>query len=150
MKISLDWLKEFVDLPADPRDLISGLSSVGLGVEQFTAAGDDAVLDIEVTTNRPDCLSHYGVAREVATLYRHPLKPPSFRLNESGPPASTEVSVEISDSGLCARYCARVIQDVQVGPSPEWLSKRLEAVGVRTINNIADITNYVLMELGQP
>jgi phenylalanyl-tRNA synthetase beta chain len=150
MKISLDWLKEFVEIAAGTRELKSALTGVGLAVEQVTAAGDDLVFEIEVTTNRPDWLSHYGVAREVASIYSRPLKPPSFRLDESGAFASSEVSIEISDTDLCARYCARVIEKVEVKPSPEWLARRLQAVGVRAINNIADITNYVLMELGQP
>src|SRR5438477_13195025 len=114
MKISLDWLQEFVDVPADPRELKAALTGVGLGVELFTAAGDDVVFEIEVTTNRPDCLSHYGVAREVATLYRRPLKRPFFQLRESGPPASSEVSIEISATDLCDRYCAWEIEIVHV------------------------------------
>ncbi len=112
--------------------------------------GDDWVLDVEVTTNRPDCLNHYGVARELATLYRQPLKKVEIAVKESGRPAKDVVSIEISDPDLCARYCGRVVQNVKVGPSPDWLVKRLEAVGQRSINNVADATNYVLMELGHP
>jgi phenylalanyl-tRNA synthetase beta chain len=107
-------------------------------------------LDVEVTTNRPDCLNHYGVARELATLYRQPLKTVEVAVKESGRPAQEVVSIEISDPDLCTRYCGRVVQNVKVGPSPDWLVKRLEAVGQRSINNVADATNYVLMELGHP
>ncbi|HVB28185.1 MAG TPA: phenylalanine--tRNA ligase subunit beta [Terriglobia bacterium] len=150
MKVSLNWLKEFVDVPVEPRRLKADLIAVGLNAESFQAAGEDAVFDIEVTTNRPDCLSHYGVAREVATLYRKRLKPLEFVCKETGAPASAEASIDILNPDLCARYCGRVIQGVQVKPSPEWLVRRLEAVGQRSINNVADITNYVLMELGHP
>ena len=150
MKISLSWLKEFVDVTADPRQLRRDLTSIGLNTESYLQAGDDWVFDVEVTTNRPDCLSHYGVAREVATLYRRPLKPLEFPVKESARPAAGEIAIEIADPDLCARYCGRVIENVQVKPSPEWLEKRLEAVGQRPINNVADVTNYVLMELGHP
>jgi phenylalanyl-tRNA synthetase beta chain len=150
MKISLNWLKEFVDIPSEPRQLKSDLTMVGLNVESFAAAGDDWVLDLEITTNRPDCLSHYGVARELATLYRKPLKRLEIFVKESGARTAEEASIQIADPDLCARYCGRVVQNVEVMPSPDWLAKRLEAVGQRPINNVADVTNYVLMELGHP
>ncbi len=150
MKVSVKWLQEFVDAPGDPQRLKADLTMIGLNVESFARVGDDWVLDVEVTTNRPDCLSHYGVAREAATLYSRPLKPQEFRVKEAEVVASAEASIEIADPDLCARYCGRVIRNVQVKPSPDWLAKRLEAVGQRPINNVADITNYVLMELGHP
>ena len=150
MKISLGWLKEFVEVPADPRELRRDLTMLGLNVESISAARDGWVLDVEVTTNRPDCLSHYGVAREAATFYRRALKPLEFPVKESAEPATSEIAIEIADPDLCGRYCGRVVRNVQVKPSPEWLQKRLEAVGQRPINNVADITNYVLMELGHP
>ncbi len=150
MKASLNWLKEFVEVAAEPRKLKADLTMIGLGVESFASVRDDVVLDIEVTTNRPDCLSHYGIARELATHYRKPLKPLRVAVKESGKPAAGEVSIEIADADLCARYCGRVVQNVQVKPSPPWLRDRLEAVGARSINNVADATNYVLMELGHP
>ena len=150
MKVSVNWLKEFVEIPVEPSRLASDLTMAGLNVESVEAAGEDWVLDVEVTTNRPDCLSHYGVAREVATLYRKPLKRLEFFVKESGARTQDEVSIQIADPDLCARYCGRVIQNVQVKPSPDWLRKRLEAVGQRPINNVADVTNYVLMELGHP
>jgi len=150
MKISLSWLKEFVDVPVEPRQLRRDLTMIGLNTESCVQAGDDWILEVEVTTNRPDCLSHYGVAREIATLYRRPLKRLEYVVKESSEPASNEISIEIADPDLCARYCGRVIQNVQVKPSPDWLQKRLEALGQRPINNVADVTNYVLMELGHP
>ncbi|MGA2984917.1 MAG: phenylalanine--tRNA ligase subunit beta [Terriglobia bacterium] len=150
MKISVNWLREFVDIASDPRQLKSDLTMIGLNTESLAQAGNDWVLDVEVTTNRPDCLSHYGVARELATHYRQSLKKLEFSVKESGGPAQGVVAIEISDPDLCARYCGRVVQNVQVKPSPDWLVKRLEAVGQRPINNVADATNYVLMELGHP
>jgi phenylalanyl-tRNA synthetase beta chain len=150
MKISLNWLKEFVEIPTEPRTLKADLTMVGLNVESLAPVGDDWVLEVEITTNRPDCLSHYGVAREVATLYRKGLKRLEIFVKESGARSSEEISIQIVDPELCARYCGRVIEKVQVKPSPAWLVKRLESVGQRPINNVADVTNYVLLELGHP
>jgi phenylalanyl-tRNA synthetase beta chain len=150
MKISINWLKEFVEIASDPRQLKSDLTMIGLNTESLAQVGNDWVLDVEVTTNRPDCLSHYGIARELATHDRQPLKKLEVSVKESGGPAQGVVSIEIADPDLCARYCGRVVQNVQVGPSPDWLVKRLETVGQRSINNVADATNYVLMELGHP
>ena len=150
MKISLNWLIEFADIPLNPKDVERGLTLLGLGVESITQSDSDWVLDVEVTTNRPDCLSHYGMAREASTWYRKPLKRLEYTLKESRTRAAGEVSIEIVDTDLCARYCGRVVQNVRVRPSPAWLAKRLEAIGLRPINNVADATNYVLMELGQP
>src|SRR5579859_7930564 len=150
MKISLAWLKEFVDVSADPKKLKADLKALGLGAETVSALNDDWILDLEITTNRPDCLSHHGVARELATPYRKPLKPLHVSLRKSGAPATSEVAIQIEAPDLCARYCGRVIQYVKVKPAPEWLTRRLDAVGQRPINNVADVTNYVLMELGHP
>ena len=150
MKVSLNWLKEFVDFTAEPGQVKADLTMVGLNVESLTEVGGDWVLDLEVTTNRPDCLSHYGVAREVAAIYRKALKRLEIFVKESGVRSSEEISIQILDPDLCARYCGRVIQNVRVNSSPDWLVKRLELVGQRSINNVADVTNYVLMELGHP
>ncbi len=150
MKISLNWLREFVEIAARPKQLKADMTSVGLNVESAAAMGNDWLLDVEVTTNRPDCLSHYGVATEVAAFYQKPLKRLDFTLEESREPADKKVSIEIADPELCGRYCGRVIENVRVAASPEWLARRLEAIGQRPINNIADVTNYVLMELGHP
>lgn len=150
MRVSYNWLKEFVDIPVGARELGRDLTMIGLNVESAAQAGGDWILDIEVTTNRPDCLSHYGVAREAAALYEKPLKRLEFFVKEAGAPASAEISIEIANPDLCSRYCGRVIHNVEVKPSPEWLVHRLEALGQRSINNVADATNYVLMELGHP
>jgi phenylalanyl-tRNA synthetase beta chain len=150
MKVSINWLKEFTDISASPPELKRTLTDVGLGVESAAPLGDDTILEVEVTTNRPDCLNHYGIAREFATAYRHPLKKVEVVLKEYGIPATERISIEILDAGLCARYCGRVLRNVQVKPSPDWLVKRLAAIGARSINNITDATNYVLLELGHP
>jgi phenylalanyl-tRNA synthetase beta chain len=111
---------------------------------------NDTILEIDLTPNRPDCLSHVGVAREVATLTGSSLRIPDTGVTEAGKPAASITSVKIEDPDRCPRYAARVIQGVRIGPSPPWLRSRLEKVGVRPINNVVDVTNYVLFEVGQP
>jgi phenylalanyl-tRNA synthetase beta chain len=150
MKISYQWLKQYVEVPVEAHKLADDLAMVGLPVESIEAHGDDFLIELELTANRGDCLSHWGVAREVATIYQIPLQPPPMAFSEAGEPASRSASVEITDPDLCYRYCARVVTGVKVAPSPSWLVRQLEAVGQRSINNIADVTNYVLFELGHP
>jgi phenylalanyl-tRNA synthetase beta chain len=150
VKISLGWLSEFVELPDDRRVLESRLPMLGLGVAASLAVGADHVLDLEVTTNRPDCLGHLGVAREVAAAFGGKLQRTAVGVPEAGKPVRDAITIEISDLEGCARYCGRVVENVKVGLSPEWMARRLEAVSVRPINNVADVTNYVLMELGHP
>ncbi len=150
MRVSVNWLKEFVEIPLDPRELKRTLRNIGLGVESIASANGDCVLDLEVTTNRPDCLSHYGVARELSTACRVPLKKIELTLKESSAPAAEAASIDLQSPELCARYCARVLRNVEVKPSPDWLIARLASIGARPINNVADATNYVLMELGHP
>jgi len=111
---------------------------------------DDSVLEVNVTPNRPDALSHLGVAREVAVATGGTLRPPQPKLAESGPSASEKAKVRIEDPARCPRYAARVIENVKIGPSPQWLQDRLKACGVRPISNVVDITNFVLLEYGQP
>lgn len=150
MKLLFDWLKEFVEVPGDPEEVRRRLTDAGVAVESVSQSPAGPVLDAEITTNRPDCLSHYGVARELSAAYRRPLKKVEVAVSEQGPPAADAVKIEILNPDLCARYCARVIRNVEVKPSPEWLATRLEAIGARPINNVADVTNYLLMELGHP
>ena len=115
------------------------------------AAGlDDVVIDFEVTPNRPDCLSLVGIAREVAALSGKPLRLPEASLAEGGPAVDSVTRVDIEDPDACPRYVARVLRGVRVGPSPAWLQDRLRAVGQRPINNVVDVTNFVMLELGQP
>ncbi len=111
---------------------------------------DDTILEVAITPNRGDCLSYLGIAREVAALTGKRVKYPVIKLQETGPPIEKLTSVTLLDAARCPRYSARVIEGVEIKPSPAWLQKRLEAVGLRSINNIVDVTNYVLMEYGQP
>ena len=150
MKVSYKWLKEFVDIGETPQQLGNRFTNVGLAVDALESAGDDSIFELDVATNRPDCLSHLGVAREIAAIYGSDLRPPEFQLREADKQASDVFSISILDSDLCPRYCGRYIANVKIGPSPEWLKARLEALGVRPINNVADVTNYVMLELGQP
>jgi phenylalanyl-tRNA synthetase beta chain len=145
MKVLLSWLRDFVDVPGTPEEIGARMSMRGLALEGIDRVGDDAVLDFDVTANRPDCLSIAGIAREIATVYRTPLKAPAA----SPPNTGKDLSVSINDPDLCARYVA-AIADVKVGPSPSWMQARLIACGIRPISNVVDITNYVLLELGHP
>jgi phenylalanyl-tRNA synthetase beta chain len=149
MKVPLSWLREFVEIPAEPKQLAEDLTLVGLAVDGIEEQGEDLVLDLDITTNRVDCMNVYGVAREAAVLYGKPLLPLDVSFTEAGPPAAEALEVAIEAPELCPRFCARVL-DVRIGPSPAWLRERLEAVGVRPINNVVDLTNYVMMEMGQP
>lgn len=111
---------------------------------------NDNVVEFEITSNRPDCLSMVGIARETAVTLKSGLRKPEITLKEEGDEAGKYASVEIRDGDLCPRYAARIVKDVKIGPSPEWMKQRLRAAGIRPINNIVDITNYVMLELGQP
>jgi phenylalanyl-tRNA synthetase beta chain len=149
MKIPLSWLKEFVEVTVEPRRLADDLTMVGLAVDGIETHGAETVLDLDITTNRVDAMNVYGVAREVSVLYGLPLRPPDTTLAEAGAPASQVLSVEIEAPDLCPRFCARVL-DVRIAPSPAWLRDRLELVGVRPINNVVDLSNYAMMEMGHP
>ena len=118
--------------------------------EHLGRAEKDTVYDLEVTPNRPDLNGVLGLAREIAALTGNPLKLPDTELTESGSPVEGIVAVQLDDADLCPRYNARAIRGVKVGPSPAWLSSRLEQVGIRPINNVVDVTNFVMMESGQP
>src|SRR5215203_4653214 len=119
--------------------------------EYLGRSGSDIVYDLEITPNRPDWNSVIGIAREISALTGHPLKLPAIQfLSTSSEPISGVVSVRIEDAELCPRYTARFVRKVKVGPSPEWLRSTLEKVGIRSINNVVDVTNFVMMEVGQP
>ena len=150
MKILYNWLKEFVDVKAQAAELASRLSLAGVAIDAVEESHAGPVLDAEVTANRPDCLGHYGVAREVAAIYRLRVNPLRPALKESAEKVATAASVSIESPELCGRYTARVLRGVKVQPSPDWLKQRLEAIGQNSINNVVDVTNYVMMELGQP
>lgn len=147
MKASYNWLKEFVDFDMPPLELGHMLTVAGFEVEAVEEIDGDTVFDIGVTPNRPDCLSIRGIAREISAVLEMPLKDVSAEIEKAegeGP------VVEIEDPVLCPRYSSRIITGVKPGPSPEWLSKRLESCGIRPTSNIVDVTNYILLELGQP
>src|SRR5690349_20828842 len=150
MLISYEWLKDYTDTGLTPQELRDRLTNVGLAIDAVEQHDDDAVIDVEVPSNRPDCLSHVGIAREVSVIERKQLHLPEIRSFATEGRAGGLTSVEIKDPDLCPRYAARLVRGVKIGPSPEWLVKRLETIGQRSINNVADITNYVLHELGQP
>lgn len=150
MIATLEWLREYceIDLPASTLGEI--LTVVGLEVESLEERGDDALFEFEVTPNRPDLLSIIGIAREIAAALRTELKLPSLSIEERGESVESLAKVVVEDTELCPRYIARVIRGVTVRESPWWLRRRLEAVGLNPINNVVDITNYVLFEYGQP
>jgi phenylalanyl-tRNA synthetase beta chain len=150
MKILYDWVKEFVDAKAPAAEVRSRLSLSGTAVDALEETPAGPMFDAELTINRPDCMGHYGVAREVATIYRLPLKSVTPKLKEIAEAASAAAQVEIACPELCGRYTARVIRGVRVAPSPDWLKKRLEALGHGSINNVVDATNYAMLELGHP
>jgi len=186
VKVLLSWIREFVDVPGTPKEIGARMSERGLAIEGIERCGDpsagagparggsrdDAVLDFDVTANRPDCLSIRGVAREIATVYQLPLKAPAkvdaSALESSkgsaraaaraldvqmgaatGASGPSSIPITIQEPELCRRYVG-AIADVRIGPSPDWVQARLIACGVRPISNVVDITNYVLLELGQP
>lgn len=150
MKVVYNWLREFVDVTAPAPDLRAKLSLAGVAIDSIEETPAGAVLDAEITANRPDCLGHVGIAREVAAIYRLPVKPLEPKLKESAEKVENAARVEIESPDLCGRYTARVLRGVKVQPSPDWLRQRLEAIGEKSINNVVDVTNYVMFELGQP
>jgi phenylalanyl-tRNA synthetase beta chain len=172
MKVLVSWLRDFVDVTASPEEIAKTMSVRGFAVEglehiDWSSSGAriakaDAVIDFEVTGNRPDCMCVMGMAREIATAFNLPMRRPvargksneeedgsSLRLASLKAADSSDIDVIIEDAGLCPRY-AGAVADVTVGPSPAWMQARLQAAGVRPISNIVDITNYVLLEMGQP
>jgi phenylalanyl-tRNA synthetase beta chain len=152
MKVVYNWLKDFVDVTASPDELASRLALSGTNIGGVENGAHGAVIDAEVSSNRPDSLSHYGIAREVGAIYKLPLKAVAqAKLAEStGAKVGDAVRVEIQAPELCGRFTARVIRGVKIQPSPAWLRERLEASGVASISNVVDVTNYVMLELGQP
>ena len=148
MKLSPAWLREFVDAKVDDRRLAQDLTSVGIAVESISGERKNAVFEMEIGTNRPDAMNHYGVAREAAVIYNLPLRAVDAKLPTTS--GKSEFIVEIADKGGCARYTARIIRDVNIKPSPDAIAKRLMLVDQRPINNAADATNYTLWETGHP
>jgi len=148
MRVPIEWLREFVDFDLSPRELGFKLTMIGLEIESIEEMHGDTVLEVSVTPNRPDCLSILGIAREVSALLNMPLRYPHSVIG--GTTRACEVKVEILDEDLCHRYAGRTIKGVLIRESPEWMQRRLEQCGMRAINNVVDITNYVLLEMGHP
>lgn len=152
MKISLDWLNSYLDRPVDSPEAQRLLTDVGYPIESAERVGeDDVLLDVEVTNNRSDLHCHLNLAREVAAASQRVATPPVVALIENADERAEQTArVEVTEPGLCPVYTARVIRGVRIGPSPAWLVARLEAVGLRSVNNVVDVTNFVLQESGQP
>ena len=152
MKLPFDWICEFAEANIAPAEAAHLLTMAGLEVEAVEESELGAVLDIKVTPNRGDCLSVLGVARELAAVCRVPFKGrvPVEASDAEPPDAATFTGVTIESPDLCPRYAARIVEDLIVGPSPDWMQRRLLSAGMRPISNIVDITNYVMLETGQP
>src|SRR5438874_8500716 len=155
MRLVLSWLKEFVGVAASAEEIAEKMGLRGFEVAAIEHLDGDAVIDFEITANRPDCLSVIGLAREVATAFDRPLRLPSpdadarIRLASLAAGGADGIRVAIEDEELCPRYAA-LVATVTLGPSPAWIAGRLEAAGVRPISTIVDVTNYVNLEIGQP
>ena len=149
MIVSRDWLAQYVPLDMTDDALVDSLTMSGLNHEGTEVVGNDQAIDLEVTSNRPDCLGHIGVAREVGILFGVPLTVPDPQPPTGKASAADVCKVEIK-SASCSRYTARVIRGVKIGPSPEWMQKRLATIGCESVNNVVDVTNYVMFECGQP
>ena len=151
MKILPAWLREFVDIPADDRKLGDDLTLAGISIESIDGEGARTVYDVDFTPNRVDAMNHYGVARDCAAIYDKDLKPIAPKLPDgTRSPSGAKFPIEIEDPHGCARYTARVIRNLKIAPSPEKIAQRLELLGSRAINNVADASNYALQEIGHP
>ena len=148
MKISPHWLRDFVDLPVDYTRLADELTLAGVAVEGISGAGDNTVFEMEITTNRPDAMNHYGVAREASALYDLPLRPIEPKLPAAQ--GKSDVTIDIQEPELCPRFTAREIRGATIKPSPANIASRLQLLDQRPISNAVDATNYVLWESGKP
>lgn len=148
MRVSFEWLKEFVDIKDNADEVAHRLTMIGLEVEAVEQVDGDVIFEVNVTPNRPDCLSIIGIARELSAVYKTPLEFPEHDvLAETG---ELDFNIDILDAELCHRYAGRIVKDLKITESPDWLISRLKKCNIRSINNIVDITNYVLLELGHP
>ena len=150
MIVSWNWLTQYVRLTMPVDALTQRLALTGLNHESTTEVGGDFAIDLEVTSNRSDCLGHLGVAREISVLFETPLLIPDPRPKTSGAHVATLAGVTVETSDLCPRFTARVVTGAAIRESPWWLRKRLETLGVRPVSNVVDVTNYVMFECGQP
>jgi phenylalanyl-tRNA synthetase beta chain len=151
VRLLASWVRDHLDGGAPPARMAERLTACGMNVEVREPCGDgDELWDVDVTTNRPDAMNHRGLAREAAAAGLGVLKPLAPRVAEGGAAVPELARLEVEDVSACPRYCARVVRGVAVGPSPAWLAARLEACGIRSINNVVDATNFILLDVGQP
>lgn len=150
MKVSVEWLREFVDIDIGINELACKLTDQGVSVEGVESVGKDYILDLEITPNRPDLLSVFGIAREIKAMLQKDIKKNPFKITEEVQSNGSDIIVEIEDYSDCPRYTGCSVENIEVRTSPDWLKQRLEVMGVRSLNNIVDVTNYVLLEMGQP
>jgi phenylalanyl-tRNA synthetase beta chain len=150
MLASHAWLSALCPVGDDVRRVAEALTSRGLTVDSVAPAGEDHALDVDVPANRPDCLGHLGLARELSAALGVPLREPQGPPAGEGGPVSDAASVRIEDPELCTRYAAGLVRSVRVGPSPPWVARRLEVCGLRSVNNVVDVSNLVMLELGHP
>ena len=150
MKISINWLKDYIDIDLSIPELIDCLNGIGLMVDSWEKKGKDAVLDVETYANRPDTLGHFGIARELSAKLQIPLLEQNWPLFEIATETSEIADVQIWEEELCPRYCGLVVKDVKVGPSPDWLKKKIRLMGLNPVNNVVDVSNYVLFSTAQP
>ncbi len=150
MKVSLNWLSDYIETSLGAEQIAEILSDLGFPCEGIEHLDDDVVIDVEITSNRGDCLGYIGIARELAAATGKKLKMSDIELDELDKDVTEFAGVEIIEPDLCGRYTARIIDGVKVAQSPDWLKKRLEAIGMRSVNNVVDATNYAMMETGQP
>jgi phenylalanyl-tRNA synthetase beta chain len=150
MIVSWNWLKDYLKLGVSHEEVASRLMMAGLNHESTAPVGDDFAVDLEITSNRPDCLGHLGIAREIGVLFDTPLTIPDPQPAAAGPKVESLTSVKIEAPELCPRFTARVIEGVRIGSSPAWLANRLKTLGLNSVSNVVDVTNYVMFESGQP
>ena len=147
MKLSLNWLKDYIDPKLSTEALVDRLTMAGLEVEAIEASGADTVLEIEITPNRPDCLNTLGLAREIGAITGNAVRNPKIRNFKT---SSLKNLIHIENKKDCSRYIGILIKDVQIKDAPKEMKQRLESLGINAINNAVDVTNFVLMEMGQP
>jgi phenylalanyl-tRNA synthetase beta chain len=150
MKFSQAWLQDYVAIDEPPARVGERLTAAGIPLDGCEGSGAAVLYDFDVFSNRPDCMNHLGLAREYAALTGAQLRRPEIGLPAGGRPTSEAAQVAIEAPDLCSRYSARCVLGVRIGPSPDWLVRRLESIGQRSINNVVDVTNFVLWELGHP
>jgi len=150
MKISIEWLKDFVEVNLSTSQVIDRLNNIGLLVEDVEKRKNDVILELETYANRPDSNGHLGVARELAAILNKPVKEQNWPLVENDSRTADLINIEVYEEDLCPRYSGIIVKGVKVGPSPDWLKERIDAMGLKPINNVVDITNYVLYATAHP